>query len=69
MEISVKGKGNTTIEFTGIAFANNRNIAEFQSTVVESLSRFRFKRVHYKNGISDEYTYYDIPSKKDSEIK
>lgn len=68
--VSNYGTGKSTLQFTGGIFASNKNKKEFQSTLHQTLTDFRFKRTNYKwyKG-ADEYTYYKIESEKDSEIK
>ena len=70
-DIDVKNYGSrkTTIEFIGGFFSLNRNIKNFQDSFRPALSEFRFKKVIYKwSKYSDEYTYYDLNTKKDSDI-
>lgn len=70
IEAKAKGKGNTTIEFVGGYFASNKNIKKTQETIYEQLLNLRFKRVNYLwSEYADEYTYYKVESKNDSEVK
>lgn len=64
------GSRKTTLQFTGGIFASNKIKQDFQTTLSEIFSGFRFKRVNYKwYEYDDEYTYYTIRSDKDSVIK
>ena len=70
-DISVKNYGSrkTTIEFIGGFFSLNRNIKNFQDSFRPALSEFRFKKAIYKwSKYSDEYTYYNLNTPKDSDI-
>jgi hypothetical protein len=66
--MSVTGSG-TTINFIWNRFAANKNIKEFQEGMNEILYKLRFKRSTYRwyKG-ADEYQYFDMNSKKDSEL-
>lgn len=70
IEVKIIGSTNRTLQFTGGLFAANKNIQDTQSALHEVLSFLRFKQIQYKwySG-DDEYTYYNIESPKDSEIK
>lgn len=69
IEVSYYGKGNRNLQFTGGLFAANKNIKEAHTLLSEKFRDFRFTRVNYKwYKYDDEYTYYTISSKKDSEI-
>jgi len=60
--------GGKTLNLTGGIFASNRNIQNIQETIKENMQLFRFKQVRYRwyKG-SDEFTYYDVNSPKDTE--
>lgn len=63
------GAGFRTIEFTGAAFAANRNIKEMQVEMYSGLSRLRFKQSRYKwFKEADEYTFYNIKSPDDTKL-
>jgi uncharacterized protein YmfQ (DUF2313 family) len=67
--VTVQGKDNTIINFTGGLFSANKNIADFQNTVVQTLERLRFKEVRYRwYKESDEFTYYKLNSNPDDVI-
>lgn len=69
IETAVFGAGNTTIQFTGGVFADNKAKQQTQETLSEILHMLRFKRANYKwYEYDDEYTYYTMKSPKDSEI-
>jgi len=69
MDVSTKGSGNSTIEFVAGMFADNKNKKDAQSLLRENLMLFRFKRANYKwSEYDDEYTYYSMESRKDSEL-
>jgi hypothetical protein len=56
-----KGTNNTTIEFIGGIYANNKNIKSSQENISETLNTLKFKKVNYKwIKHDDEYTYYDL---------
>lgn len=66
----VYGSGNKTYEIVSSLFASNKNIAQLQSQIKDTLKLLRFTRVNYKWIDSDysEYTYFDIESPKDSDV-
>jgi hypothetical protein len=66
---STEGHTNGIINLTGGIFANNKNIAETQQTLLEVFTQFRFKEVRYRwyKG-ADEFTYYKLETPKDSEV-
>lgn len=70
-DITIKtiGTGNTILDFTGAIFATNKNIKEYQTTLNEVLTMFRFKQTRYRwyKG-ADEYTYYDLNAPSDKEL-
>jgi len=69
IKVKTYGNGNSTIEFTGGLFANNQNKQDFQNTINSTFNKLRFKKVIYKwYQYDDEYTYYTINSKKDTEL-
>ena len=62
-------KKSKTIQFTGGIFANNKNKQETQETLSEILNLLRFNTVNYKwYEYDDEYTYYELDTKRDNEI-
>ena len=67
--VSCVGKGSRILSFTGGTFAANKNKQDFQKKIKDVLKQFRFKQTRYRwfKG-QDEYTYYEIKHKKDSEI-
>lgn len=69
IDIKTIGTSNTIIDFTGATFATNKNIKEFQTTLNEALTMFRFKQTRYRwyKG-ADEYTYYDLDVPSDKEL-
>jgi hypothetical protein len=69
IELTIKGKKFTTLEFVGAIFANNKNKKEFQETLSKMLYDLRFKRVNYLwFKYDNEYTYYELNSKEDDSI-
>lgn len=69
IEVEVIGKKSKTIQFTGGIFANNKNKQETQETLSEILNLLRFNTVNYKwYEYDDEYTYYELDTKRDNEI-
>ncbi|MBK8920704.1 MAG: hypothetical protein IPM81_04230 [Saprospirales bacterium] len=69
IDVRVFGTGNTKIEFIGGTFAANRNIEVFQNELQLAFKDMRFQRIQYKwyKG-ADEYTYFTISTKSDSEL-
>ncbi|MBK6932475.1 MAG: hypothetical protein IPH12_17095 [Saprospirales bacterium] len=69
IEIRNFGVGYDKIEFIGGTFAANRNIEAFQNELHLAFADMRFKRIQYKwyKG-ADEYTYFSVSSKSDSEL-
>lgn len=67
--IKTTGAGNTILDFTGAIFATNKNIKEFQTTLNEVLTMFRFKQTRYRwyKG-AEEYTYFDLNVPSDKEL-
>ena len=63
------GKGYKVAEFTGVLFASNANIKEWQGQVQELMIALRFNQIRYKwyDG-ADEYTYIDLKSPPDSAL-
>jgi hypothetical protein len=69
IEVEVFGNNSKTIQFTGGIFANNKNKQETQEALTEILNLLRFKKVNYKwYQYDDEYTYYELDTKRDNEI-
>ena len=69
IKVRANGTGKTYINFTGGMFAANANKEDFQKEVSEVLRMFRFKQSRYRwyEG-ADEYTYWDMEPKSDSEL-
>jgi hypothetical protein len=69
VDISWSGNGNSSIRFVAGHFATNKNIKQVQESLNDLLSKARFKRADYLwyKG-QDDYTYYSISSKKDSDL-
>lgn len=69
VEVVSKGSRNTTIEFTGGAFANNATTEDTFKSLQTVLKRLRFKRANFKwYEYDDEYTYYTLDVPEDSEL-
>ncbi|MEL6837228.1 MAG: hypothetical protein AAFP77_29755 [Bacteroidota bacterium] len=69
VEVVLKGNRNTTIEFTGGAFANNATTEDTFKSLQPVLKRLRFKRANFKwYDYDDEYTYYTLDVLEDSEL-
>ena len=69
VDITSLGGNHKTIVLTAGIFANNKNKADAQRLIQESLQLFRFTQSRYKwYEYDDEYTYYDIESLADSEV-
>lgn len=62
-------KTHQNLTFIGGLFASNKNIKEMQTQINEITRLLRFKTVNYLwyKG-QDDYTYYDLTSKKDSDF-
>jgi hypothetical protein len=63
------GAGNSILDFTGATFAANKNIKEYQITLQDALTLFRFKQTRYRwyKG-ADEYTYFKLETPADKEL-
>lgn len=69
IEVSVSGKRNEYINFTGAMFATNKNIGEVQKTLSSILHQFRFKQARYRWYKGDEdYTHYTLESEADGNV-
>jgi hypothetical protein len=69
IKVRTKGTGNTTLEFEGGIFANNKNKQDTQQTLSEILNLLRFKRINYKwYEYDDEYTYYTLKTGQDGDL-
>lgn len=69
IKVNVLGTSNTILQFEGAIFASNRNIKDMQDNIYDVINKLRFKKVNYKwYKYDDEYTYFDIDTKKDSDI-
>lgn len=67
IDVSAQGK---SITFTGGTFANNKNKQDFYDIIYTTLEKYRFSRMNLKwYKYDDEYTYWDLKTPKDSEIK
>ncbi|HVZ95412.1 MAG TPA: hypothetical protein VG847_00950 [Chitinophagaceae bacterium] len=70
-DINVEGYGPRwdNISYVAGIFASHANIKEFYSNIETSINLLRFKRVNFKwIEDDDNYTYYKVDSKKDSEL-
>lgn len=69
IDVKAIDAGNKTIELTGALFANNKNVAQTQSTLQDALKLYRFTRANYKwFKYADEYQYSTIDSQPDSAV-
>ena len=70
VDVSISGRNNQRLSFTASYFAANKNIKDTQETLSEMLNYLHFKLTQYRwySG-QDEFTYYDIESDNDNEIK
>lgn len=69
IELNCVNKSCTEMNIIGGVFASNKNIKEFYETMFTQLDELRFKKINFKwIKLDDEFQYYDIPSKKDSEF-
>lgn len=69
VDVESLGGNYKTIILTSGIFANNKNKADAQRLIQESLELFRFNQSRYKwYEYDDEYTYYDMESLADSEV-
>ncbi|MDU1906402.1 MAG: hypothetical protein E6772_16655 [Dysgonomonas sp.] len=62
-------QNGTTITFIGHQFVTNRNIKESYEAIYEYLISVRYKKAIFKWHDYSEYTYYNIDSPKDSDVK
>jgi hypothetical protein len=69
IEVTVSGKRNEYINFTGGMFATNKNIGEVQKTLSSILQQFRFKQARYRwyKG-DDDYTSFTLESEADDKV-
>jgi hypothetical protein len=69
IDVTIQGKGNKILNFTGGTFASNQNKEDFQTLQNDALQMLRFNRVNYRfTKYDDEYTYYDVKSLSDDNI-
>jgi hypothetical protein len=69
MKVELEGSNNTTLTLIWGDFADHATIKKMQTELVDVFEKLRFKRVNYKwIPHDDDYTYYDIDSKKDEEL-
>lgn len=65
-DVSISGR---TITFTAGMFASNANIKTAYQSIANALCDLRFKRCNFKwYRYDDDYTYYDIGSKNDTDL-
>ena len=65
-DVSISGR---TITFTAGIFAANANIKDAYQNISDALRDLRFKRCNFKwYRYADEYTYYTIDSKNDTDL-
>lgn len=68
VDITVTGKGNNTLRFTGFWFASNRNIKQiFESAQTDAMA-LRFKHIEFRSHKRSDTTVYDIRSLPDSKL-
>lgn len=66
--MTTSGSNNSIVNLTGGLFANNKNIAETQNTLLDILTQFRFKEIRYRwYKEADEFTFYKMETPKDSD--
>jgi len=66
--MTTSGSNNSILNLSGGLFANNKNIAETQKTLLDILTQFRFKEIRYRwYKEADEFTYYKLETPKDSD--
>jgi hypothetical protein len=70
VNVNISGNNNQKLSFTASYFAANKNIKDTQETLSEMLNYLHFKQTQYRwyKG-QDDFTYYDIKSDNDNEIK
>lgn len=68
LEIYTSGAGNKTITFVSAPFANNKNIADFQEAIEETLMTLRFKSARYEWYRGSKWWSYDIISWEDGQV-
>ena len=69
IDVSTSGIGNSTISFSGITFANNKNIKDYYEKTEIIFKTLRFKKIIYRwSKSSDEYTYYTLKNSSDNHI-
>lgn len=69
VSVAVTGGRTTTIGYTGVLFAANRNIAQVQRGALPSLQKLRFDRSRFRWSEGDDrWTFYDLEPPQDPEI-
>jgi hypothetical protein len=69
IDVSILGNRNTTLQFTGGSLASNANKEDFMKAMDETVNDLRFKKINMKwFKYDDEYTYYTLKTKQDSDI-
>lgn len=69
IEVAILGSNNTTLQFTGGSLASNANKEDFMKAMNEMVNELRFKKINLKwYEYDDEYTYYKLDTKSDSEL-
>jgi len=67
--VTIQGTKNSIINLTGGLFANNKNIADTQTKLIEILTQLRFKEVRYRwYKDESEFNYYKVESPKDADV-
>lgn len=69
IDVSLSGRNNTILRFTGGYFITNKNIASTQETLNEMLYYLHFKKTEYCWYEGGELIYYSMDSDNDNEIK
>lgn len=69
VSVAVTGGRTTTISYTSVIFAANRNIAQVQRGALPSLQKLRFDRSRFRwSEGGDRWTFYDLEPPQDGEI-
>ncbi len=69
VDVSVSGKGNTIVTFTGSMFAANANIKAVQTQLDDVAERLRFKQTRFRwYREADEYTYFKLDTPPDGKL-
>lgn len=69
INVKLIGNDNSTLEFIGVIFANNKNKKDFQDLIRQDVFDLRFKQINYKWSEHDNsYTSYTLNTPDEGKI-